>query len=97
MPQVDATAADRLRVARTGLLDHLPRRVDAGDMLRQIRQALNDDTGTETDLQHAFVRSDLKKLEDPGAALFICARHNDATKPPHGTLREAKRAQQNVS
>ena len=96
MPQVDTTAPDGLRVARAGLLNHLLRWVDAGDMPRQVRQSLNDDTGTETYFQYALARSDCEQLCYLGAALFICARHDDAPQSSQETSRTAEHAHQNV-
>src|SRR6516164_4804569 len=97
MPQVDTTAPDGLRVAYAGLLKHLMGRVDASDMPRQVRQSLNDDTGTETYFQHALARSDVEQLDYPGAALFIRARHDDAAQFSKETSRTAEHAHQNVS
>jgi len=65
-------------------------------MPRQLRQTLNDRTGTETYFQHALVRSDFRKLGYPGAARCICSRHDNAADPPERTLRAVKHAHQNV-
>ena len=99
MPQVDTTALDSGGVPSPSLFNHHPRLIDARDMprCRQVRQALNNHTGSETHLQHPVVWSDLKEATDPGAAISIHARHDNATQPSQGTLRAAKHAHQNVS
>jgi hypothetical protein len=99
MPQVDTTAMDSGGVPSPSLFDHLQRLIDAGAMppCHQLRQTLNNHTGSETDLQYAVVLSDLKETNNPGAAISIHARHDYATQPPQDALRAAKHAHQNVS
>ena len=96
---VDTTALDSGGVPSPSLFNHLPRLINARDMprYRQARQALNNHTGSETHFQHAVVWSDLKEATDPGAAISIRARHDDATQPPQDALRAAKHAHQNIS
>src|ERR1700737_4594580 len=67
--QVDTTALDSGCVASARLLNHLPRPINARDIprCRQLRQALNNHSGSETHFQHGVVWSDLKEVADPGA------------------------------
>ena len=51
----------------------------------------------QSHLQHAIVWSDLKEVADPGAAINIHARHDDATQPTQDPLRPPKHAHQNAS
>jgi hypothetical protein len=41
-------------------------------------QNLNVDARTKTDFQYVFVRSDIEQADDPGGALTIGARHDQA-------------------
>ena len=98
MPQVDTTALDSAGVPSPSLFDHLQRLINTGDMPRcnQVRQALNNHTGSETDFQNSIALSDLKETNNPGAATSIHARHDDAAQPSQDALRAAKHAHQNI-
>ena len=52
-----------------------------------LRQALNYHSGSETHFQYAVAWCDFKEVADPGAAISIHSRHDDATQPPEQTLR----------
>jgi hypothetical protein len=76
VPQVDTTALDTGCVPGARLLNHLPRLINARDG-RQLRQVVNNRSGSETQFQNPVVRSDFQEVADPTAAISIRAGHDE--------------------
>src|ERR1700730_13457055 len=94
MPQVHMAAPYGSNVPSAGLLNHFLRLIDARDTpcRRQLREEVNNHSGSETNFQHAVVSCDLKKCAHRGAVFSIRSRHDVAAELTQAALRATKHA-----